>query len=187
MTQRDPQALQNIIVRLNEMKGFIPIKDALMGWKVNHSLDTVREEGFCPHQSYQPLLPQPRDQPFMPPELFRQLTAAARTPHDSPLALRKSYSEIVKSFDFVRYKTKCRLNSGFHAFLKLHWMARANDHLVDGFMSSHQPLLRWKALLGDALWKLKYNKTYETMKFTIRTNTHRRSESDADKVRLLMH
>ena len=85
MTQRDPEALQNCIARLNEMIGFIPIKDALAGWKANHSLATVHEQGT----TYQPLLPQPRHQPFMAPELYSQLMAAARTPQDSPLALRK--------------------------------------------------------------------------------------------------
>ena len=159
MTQRDPEALQNCIARLNEMIGFIPIKDALECWKANHSLATVHEQGT----TYQPLLPQPRHQPFMAPELYSQLKAAARTPQDSPLALRKRYKEIMKSFDFGLYKTTCRLNSGFQAFLKMHWMARANGHLVKCFMSSHQPLLRWKALLRDALWKLKYNQTYQKL------------------------
>ena len=171
MTQHDPQALQNRIARLNEMIGFIPIKDALECWKENYSLATVHEQGT----TYQPLLPQPRHQPFMAPELYSQLQAAARTPQDSPLALRKRYKEIMKSFDFGLYKTTCRLNSGFQAFLKMHWMARANDHLVKCFMSSHQPLLRWKALLRDALWKLKYNQTYEKLKIRVRTNTHRRA------------
>ena len=95
MTQRDPQDLQNCIARLNEMIGFIPIKDALTGWMVNHSLDTVREQGPT-YQSYEPLLPQPLHQPFMPPELLSQLMGAARTPDGSPLALRKRYKEIVK-------------------------------------------------------------------------------------------
>ena len=179
MTQRDPEALQNIIARMNEMIGFIPIKDALTGWQVNHSLATVHEHGPTYH-SYEPLLPQPRHQPFMPPELFSQLMAAARTPHGSPLALRKGYKEIVKSFDFVLYETTCRLKSGFQAFLKLHWLAKARNHLVNGFMGSHQPPLRWKALLGHALWKLKYNRTRQKLKSTIRTNTHRRAaESSA--------
>ena len=175
MTQRNPQALEKFMARRNEMIGFIPINNALMNWKINRSLDTAPKESFC-----QPLLPQPRDQPLIPPELLRQLTLAARTPHDSSRALRKSYVGIIKSFDRVRYETTGRLKSGFQAFLKLHWMARANSHLINVFISNHQPLLRWKALLRHALWKLKYNDTREKLKVTIQTNVHRRAiESSA--------
>ena len=96
------------MARLNEMIGFIPINNALMSWKINRSLDTAPQESFC-----QPLLPQPRDQPLIPPELLRQLTLTARTPHDSSRALRKSYVGIIKSFDRVRYETTGRLKSDF--------------------------------------------------------------------------